>query len=309
MPRTLPALLLTCLLPMAALSATPGKPAADTVVAVKPPSAAADNPPSASAAGEPFPDTAAADSSAPAVETCRELAARVRKSDCVRPVARFLDGASVTVGLALTSGQLELSRHDSVKAYLQGFFTPVPYYGFSLPPSYFGGSRWGWEFSFLYTNAVAIYQRFARADNEYRDVGTYASMTFLSVSPSVFLGLGTRDEDPETFVRMGLGTGAGWASVRGTAYFTEDSTRGNLACWEAGDSLATGRFSRSEYRQACALQSYRHSSLGLSVRGFLDARWRFLYFIWDVESVRISSKSMGYAPIELSFKLAWIHDL
>lgn len=255
------------------------------------------------------PDSAAADSSAPAQETCKELAARVRKSDCVRPVARFLDGSYITVGMALTSGQLELSRNDSVKAYLQGFFTPVPYYGFSLPPSYFGGSRWGWEFSFLYTNAVAIYQRFSQAENDYKDVGTYASMTFLSVSPSIFLGLGTRDEDPDTFIRLGLGTGAGWASVRGTAYFTEDSTGDDRGCWDAGDSLSAGRFSKREYRQACSLQSYRHSSLGLSVRGFLDARWRFLYFMWDIESVRITSGATGYSPIELSFKLAWIHDL
>lgn len=265
----------------------------------------------AGAAESPVPDSAAADSSAPAPirETCKELAARVRASECVRPVARFLDGATITVGMALTSGQLELSRRDSVKAYLQGFFTPVPYYGFSLPASYFGGSRWGWEFSFLYSNAVAIYQRFDREGGRYRDLGTYASMTFLSVSPSVFLSFGARDEDPRTFIRFGVGTGAGWAAVRGTAYYTEDLSEGNRACLDAGDSLAAGTFSRTEYRQACALKTYRHSSLGLSVRGFLDARWRFLYFIWDVESVRITSGAMGYSPIELSLKLAWIHDI
>lgn len=255
-------------------------------------------------------DSAAGDTSAPVKETCKELAARVRKSECVRPVARFLEGSAVTVGMALASGQLELSRNDSVLAYLVGVFMPVPYYGFALPTSYFGGSRWGYEFSFLYTNSVAVDQRFARGDeDELIDVGTYASMTFVSVSSSAFISFGARDEDPDTFIRMGVGTGFGWAAVRGTAYFTEDASAGNLGCREAGDSLVAGRYTRREYREACALQSYRHASAGFSARGFLAARWRFLYMIWGVESVRISSGAMEYAPIEASLKLAWIHDL
>jgi hypothetical protein len=242
-------------------------------------------------------------------ETCRELMDRVRASDCVRPVARFLEGASVKVGVALYSGQLELTRNDSVKAYLLGILSPAPYYGFSFSPAWFGASRFGWELSFLYTNAVAVNQRFARADNDYRDVGTYASMTFVSFSPSAFMALGARDGSPDTYVRLGVGVGAGWAAVRGTAYFTEDSSGANHGCWDAGEALLAGKNDAGAYRDACELHTYRHASLGISVRGFLDARWRFLYFAWETETVKITSGRTGYAPIELALKLAWIHDL
>ena len=256
-------------------------------------------------------DSVATADSAKAQETCSELVARVRKSDCVKPVARYLNlnGANFSVGLAFSTGFLSIASNGSDAATLVGIFSPAPYYGFSLPNSFFGGSRWGYEFSFLYSSTVATYQPVPMASNDVRDVGTYASMTFVSVSPSVFLSLGARDEDPDTFARIGLGLGAGWAWVRGTAYFLEDSSGANHACYDAARVFDAGTIGKRELRSACDLRTYKQSSPGLSGRFFLDTRWHWLYASWSTETVQFTSGEYDYTPFEMSVKLAWIHDL
>ncbi len=235
--------------------------------------------------------------------------ARVRHSDCVKPVARFLDGANFSAGLAFFSGYLSITSKGEDAATLVGIFSPAPYYGFSLPTSFFGGSRWGYEFSFLYSSTVATYQPIPMDAQEVRDVGTYASMTFLSLSPSVFVSLGARDENPDTFARIGLGVGAGWAWVRGTAYFLEDTSGTNRACYDAARDFDAGTIGKQELRSACQLRTYRQASPGVSGRFFLDARWHWIYTSWSLETVQFTSGKYGYTPIELSLKLAWIHDL
>src|SRR3989338_8357753 len=78
-------------------------------------------------------------------ETCGEMMARVKKSDCARPVARYLDGATVKLGFALHTSRMDLKLRDTAVAHLTGLLTPAPYYAFSLPKRFFGSSRLGWE--------------------------------------------------------------------------------------------------------------------------------------------------------------------
>jgi hypothetical protein len=162
-------------------------------------------------------------------ETCRDLIASVKASDCMKPVARFLDGATVVLGFGLHSSRMTLKRNDSTVASLTGILTPAPYYGFSLPKRFFGSTRFGWEVSLAYGSSVAVYQNISRNDkNHIVDLGTYGSVTLGAISPSVFFAWGARDEDPTVNMRFGLGLGLGLGSVRGTAYYTEISEGGEI---------------------------------------------------------------------------------
>lgn len=248
-------------------------------------------------------------------ETCKELIDRVKHSDCIKPLSGFLNGASLVVGLSLTTGQMGISSGDTLMANMIGVLSPSPYYGFSLPNRFFGSSRYGYETSFTYSTNVAIYQQLG-GGNAVRDLGTYSAISFVSVSPSVFASIGARDDTPDKYFRAGFGLGAGWASVRGTAYFTEDSTTddnglptANSACYDAAAALASGAGTKQGMRAACELQSYHHSALGLSLRFFIDARWRFLYYGAGVDAVDISAGHNAYTPLQTTVKLAYIHDL
>jgi hypothetical protein len=240
--------------------------------------------------------------------TCKDLIEKVKQSDCVRPISRFLDGASFTLGLALNTGGLTITSHDSALAEMVGILSPSPYYGFALPMRFFGASRWGWQTSFSYNSSVSVYQRFGGGLNPH-DLGTYATMTFVSASPGLFLSLGARDEDPRIWWRFGVGLGAGWASVRGTAYFTEDKGPANAVCHDAAVAFEDGTMDKAAFKSACALQTYKKASFGVSVRAFMEARWNFLYLSVAEQTMKISSGRKEYVPVENTIKLAYIHDL
>jgi hypothetical protein len=220
------------------------------------------------------------------------------------------------VGVNFTTGQMDVASGDTLMATMIGVLSPSPYYGFSLPNRFFGSSRYGYETSFTYSSNVAIYQQLGGSGNTVRDLGTYSAISFISVSPSVFASIGARDATPDKYFRAGFGLGAGWASVRGTAYFTEDSTTddnglptANSRCYDAAASLAAGTGTKQGLRTACELQSYHHSALGLSLRLFIDARWHFLYYGASADAVDISSGHNAYTPLQTTVKLAYIHDL
>lgn len=277
-------------------SADTARPSADTSLADSLP-APASAVPAASAASAPK-------------ETCREILERVRKSDCAKPVARFMDGASVILGLALNSSEMEISYGDTLMAAMVGILSPSPYFGFSGPKSYFGKSRWGYEFSLAYTSSIAIYQDLSKDREAIKDLGTYATMTFLSLSPSLFLSIGARDEDPDIWWRYGIGLGAGWASVRGVAYHTQDpGGEQQGACRDAAVQLRNGDITRTDLRAVCDLQSFHESGLGISSAAFMDFRWRYLYGKISSGGLQLASDPYDFFPIEISIKFAYIHDI
>lgn len=256
------------------------------------------------------------DSTVQAAETCKELIDRVKHSDCAKPLARFLDGASITVGLSLNTGKMDISAGDTLLSTMIGVMSPAPFYGFNLPNRFFGATRFGFATSLTYASSVAVYQELlgtadmVREIDKVRNLGTYASMNFASISPSIFASLGARDATPDKYFRLGFGLGAGWASVRGTAYFTETSTgRGTALCHDAAAAFLDGTGTRQDLRSACELQTYNHFSLGLSFRFFIDARWRFLYYSASGDVVTISSGQYTFSPLQTTVKLAYIKDL
>ncbi len=240
-------------------------------------------------------------------ETCRELVDRIKHSDCAKPVARYLDGATILLGFGLHSSQMTLKRHDSTVALLTGYLTPAPYYAFSLPQSFLGSTRWGWEVSLAYSSSIAVYQSIQRGKKtETADFGTYAALTFASASPSIFFSFGGRDEDPDIYMRLGLGIGLGLGSIRGTAYYTESPG----ACADTATLYANGGAGKNAIKSTCGLQSFNHFDMGGSTHLFWDWRWHWVYGALDVNSLRLlRGNSLALEPVEAALKLAFIHDL
>lgn len=254
-------------------------------------------------------DSAASSPAAPAQETCQELLERIKASDCAKPVSRFLHGASLYAGLAFSGTRMDIDTEDTALATMAGILSPSPAFGFSLPTRYFGGSRWGYVFSLTYASSIAFYQVLRRGGEEVRDLGSYSSITFLAVSPSVFVSVGARDEDPDVWFRTGIGTGAGWASVRGVAYHTQDPSSGRRGCYDAADSLGAGALTRSAFRALCEPRAFKERGLGFSTAFFMDFRWAFLYGRFSAGGMGIASGSRDYRPLEVSIRLAYVHDL
>lgn len=256
-------------------------------------------------------DTVPAPAPPPRQETCKEILDRVKQSDCIKPVARFLDGASVFIGIGFNSMDLDISSEDTSLATLIGILSPTPTFGLSLPNNYFGKSRWGYAFSFNYTNSIAYYQDLGKKkDPEHvKDLGSYAVMTYLSLSPSLFISIGARDEDPDIYWRYGIGLGGGWATMRGAAYHNQSGGADRQACMDAADSLRAGDITKADFRAACPLSPFSESGLGLSTAAFMDFRWAFLYGRLSLGSMFISSDPIQYQPSDISLKLAYIHDL
>jgi hypothetical protein len=244
-------------------------------------------------------------------ETCKEILERVKRSDCVKPVARFLDGASVFFGIGLNSMDLDITSGDTALASLIGILNPTPTFGLSLPNRYFGRSRWGYGFTFTYTNSIAYYQDLGeeKEPDQVKDLGSHAVTTFLSLSPSLFVSIGARDEDPDTYWRYGVGIGGGWASVRGAAYHNQSGGPARQACVDAADSLLAGDITKAGFRAACPLSPFSESGLGFGTAVFTDFRWAFVYGRVSASTLFISSQPVQYKPTDISLKLAYIHDL
>jgi hypothetical protein len=253
-------------------------------------------------------DTAALTANPP--ETCKELIRRIRTSDCARPVSRWLDGASVVAGLTLSVSGMEITVNDDPLATMVGVVSPSPYFSVSSPSRYFWSTSIGWETSVSYTSSMAIYQDLRPESGKVKDLGTYASLSFFSVSPSLFAAIGAGDRTPDIWWRAGLGVGAGWASVRGSAYFTQDTVDAeNRACYDAASALMEGRGTKADLRSACVIQTYSEKGFGLSTRAFTEARFRFLYGSISAGGLIIESDTHEFFPMEIAVRFAYIHDL
>ena len=225
----------------------------------------------------------------------------------MKPVAHFLDGATVVLGFGLHSSQMTLLRNDSTVARHTGILTPAPYYGLSLRKHFFGSTRLGWVTSLAYGSSFAVYQGIQRGKNtQSTDLGTYASVTFASVSPSLFFAFGGRDEDPDIYTRIGLGLGLGMASARGTAYYTEIPG----TCFDAATAYKNNVGSKAAIKSACTLETFHHFDMGGSSIFFLDWRWRFIYGALDINSLKLlRGNTLTLEPVEVALRLAYIHDL
>ncbi len=245
------------------------------------------------------------------VVTCRDLVNQVKASDCLKPVSRFLYGATVVLGMGLNSSRMTLKRQDTTVALLNGLLTPAPYYGFSLPRRYFGSSGFGWAVSLAYSSSVAVLQNIHRDGKDQNvDLGTYGMFTLGAASPALFYTYGARDEDPEKHIRFGIGLGLGLGSVRGTAYYTEAAEdSGSTACMDAATRYAGGNLDKAGLKSICKAKPFNRITFGGSYSIFIDGRWKFLYVGIDINSLRLLSGTLELEPVELSLKLAYIHDL
>ena len=143
-----------------------------------------------------------------------------------------------------------------------------------------------------------------------KDLGTYASSTFISISPSLFFGIGAHDATPRFWSRIGIGAGAGWAWVHGSAFITQDTVdEANRACYDAASALIAGTGTKAQLRSSCALETFSEKGFGESMRFFVDGRLEFLYASVSAEGLFLDGKDYEFFPMQVAVRLAYMLDL
>ncbi len=79
-------------------------------------------------------------------------------------------------------------------------------------------------------------------------------MQVIAFSPTLFYSFGRGDATPNNHFTMGVGYNAGYSSVKGTAYITED--KNNEACFQAGTDFVNGNGSKQSITEICELKDY-----------------------------------------------------
>ncbi len=241
--------------------------------------------------------------------SCKELYEIIKKSDCGKDVFEFLEGATVKVGLSLSSSNMFINSGDDELAGLKGLLSPEPYYSISLAPSFFGDTNFGYEASITYLSMFTQEQNTNRGESEKSlDLNTYSSSTLAAITPSLFYSIGGKKKNHDVFLRFGLGAGFGWTNVKGIAYYTQDQSSECEDCYNASTEVLNGG-DKSLIYSNCDLKSFNISAFGSSVRVFLDGRWASFYSSVELVGLTIFSDKTSYDSGELSLKLAYIVDI
>ncbi len=242
--------------------------------------------------------------------TCGEIYQELKNSDCGKTVFKYLGGSNIRVGGSLNISSLEIISNGGLMAGLVGLWSPAPYYSLSLAPRYFGQTSIGYDFALDYTTASTVEQSIKRGEESKRvNLHTLSVLSMAAVTPSLFYGIGVRDKDPKTYFKVGLGVGVGWSGIRGLAYFTEENSLDNIVCYNTSSSYLEGTSTITDIKRDCELKNFEASSIGGSVRLFLDWRWNWVYGSFEVISIRVSSSQYELNPTEAKVKVAYIADL
>jgi hypothetical protein len=223
---------------------------------------------------------------------------------------RWLNGVSLLAGVTLGAGTMDLTINDDPLATMVTVVSPSAYFSMSSPARYFGSLPFGWETGLSYTSSTAIYQDLRPESDHVKDLGTYASSTFISISPSLFFGIGAHDATPRFWSRIGIGAGAGWAWVHGSAFITQDTVdEANRACYDAASALIAGTGTKAQLRSSCALETFSEKGFGESMRFFVDGRLEFLYASVSAEGLFLDGKDYEFFPMQVAVRLAYMLDL
>lgn len=243
-------------------------------------------------------------------QSCMELYETIQKSDCVKHVNGFLQGANIKIGIAMAKQTMSIEDTETEEeiAAMDGDFVPAPYYALSTKKSFFGHSDFGYEFGFSYSNSYALNQSI---DNgKYReDLGTYSTITMATFNPSLFYAYGAQDNSPNTYFGVGIGAGVGYAQARGTAYVTENVDPASpcgtaVANFEEGDQTAINAI-----KSNCNNITYNESGFGGSYRVFIEGRWKNFYTSVDASNVVLQTEAYHYTPNNMVWTFAYIVDI
>lgn len=246
--------------------------------------------------------------------SCAEVIEVVKHSDCAELVKPLLDGSYITVGLALRSLAVTIkdNEDDTTLAHIRDTAVPAPFISFSLKPSYFEDSSFGWGVGFNYGDAYALEQRVTRSGkNEDVDLGSYLTTTMLALTPNAFYQFGESYSDH--YFRIGLGLAMGYGAIRGTAYLTEDKS--DTECYNAGSDLvkksgpATKKQRITAIKNKCQQQNYNHSSLGLGANIFLQGQYQNWQASLNLANLILSKNDRKLEPSIVSFQVAYVIPL
>jgi hypothetical protein len=209
---------------------------------------------------------------------CEALYDEIRSSECANSIFGIFGRMHLKLGVSFTERQLKFqnaSSEDDVFILSSGS-KPRPIYSISVNDSYFTESNWGYGFGFDYFDDYAFEQVIQRGSSNKAsfDLGSYSSMSVVSVSPSVFYSWGRGDSTPNRYFKVGLGLNLMYSAVRGTAYETELNTVANAGCYSAASDLLSGAsLGVSGLIDQCDLQHFRESSYGTGTKLFLAGEW------------------------------------
>jgi len=216
---------------------------------------------------------------------CEVLYEEIRNSECANSIFGIFGRMYLKLGVSFTERQLKFQNASSQEDVfvLSSGSKPRPIFGVALHDSYFGDSNWGYGFGFDYFDDYAFEQVIQRGGDDNKasyDLGTYSSMSVISVSPSVFYSWGRGDDSPNRYLKFGVGLNLMYSAVRGTAYETELNTVDNARCYDAASDLLSGAISdRSVLSNDCTLQRFRESSYGTGAKLFIVGDWKK----WEAE--------------------------
>jgi hypothetical protein len=216
-------------------------------------------------------------------EQCEALYDEIRDSECANAVFGIFGRIYLKLGVSFTERQLKFqnakSKNDAFV--LSSGSKPRPVYGITLSDSYFTDSNWGFGFGFDYFDDYAFNQMIKRADeNVPYDLGTYSSMSVVSVSPSLFYTWGGDEDTPYRYGKLGLGVNLMYSAVKGTAYETELNTPANGVCYDAATEVFNGNIlDVTSIGSACELQRFKESSYGTGFKLFIIGGWEK----WEAE--------------------------
>jgi hypothetical protein len=216
-------------------------------------------------------------------QQCEVLYEEMRESDCANAVFGMFGRIYLKLGVSFTERQLKFQSAKSKKDafVLSSGSKPRPIYGVALSDSYFADSNWGYGFGFDYFDDYAFEQIIKRSNQDVSyDMGTYSSMSVISVSPSLFYTWGRGDDTPHRYGKLGLGVNLMYSSVKGNAYETELDTTENSVCYDAATEVFNDNtIDPTSIGSSCQLQRFKESSYGTGFKLFVIGGWKK----WEAE--------------------------
>ena len=243
--------------------------------------------------------------------SCAEVVDIVKQSDCAGLVRPMLEGASVTVGLALQNLVVNVKESNSNRKLgeVRDDATPAPSISLDLRPSYILESKWGWGLGFNYDDAYALNQRITRSGKtEDVDLGSYMTSTMVTVTPNTFYQFGEQYGDE--YFRLGIGLALGYASVRGNAYLTEDQS--NDACYDAGSDLVneTGSASKAlrvgAIKSNCVQETFDEGRFGVGGYFFMQGQYKRWMSSFSIANIALQKQRRKLEPSLISFQVSYV---
>ena len=256
------------------------------------------------------------------VDSCIELHQQLKDSDCYELANSFLTGTSLMMGAALKKATPAIiNKKTQGVALFSGYFVPSLYYTIMFPSQYFGESNFGYNFAFGYQDFFSFSQLILRDIKEQAkninsvevDLNTYITGQMLFFTPRLFYDYGARDETPDKYFSIGIGTGVGVTALKGNAYLTESIRKRNEECHAAGIQLVSKSVPRTEaleqIKEHCEYTEFDATWGTLSGSAFMGWRWGNFYLNGEFNGMFIDTRRHLYVPSMLSAVLAYVVQL